>query len=160
MPYKLVKPVIDLSVRQLCKRPYCNHPRGCPNYGKKSTCPPKALPISKVLDLSRPVYAIWNEFDFAGHCNRMKAAHPGWSQRQIECCLYWQPKARKQLRAEISIFAFSITQYIIQVLTTPEATGVNVTATMKTIGIKLEWPPRNRTYQVALAGPPLIGKRD
>ena len=88
----------------------------------------------------------------------MKAIHPDWSQRQVECCLYWQPKARKQLRAEINIFAFSITQYVMRVLTTPEAAGVNVTATMKMVGIELEWPPRSRTYQVALAGMELKGK--
>lgn len=89
----------------------------------------------------------------------MKAIHPGWSQRQVECCLYWQGTARKQLRAEIDIFAFSITQYIIQILTRPEANGVNVTATMKTVGIELEWPPNKKAYQVALAGTKLKGKK-
>jgi hypothetical protein len=34
----------------------------------------------------------------------------------------------------------------------PEALGLNVTATMRMIGIDLEWPPREFTYQVALAG--------
>lgn len=152
MPYSLIKPVIDLSVRQLCKQPYCNHPGGCPNYDKKVTCPPKAPPISKVIDLSKPVYAIWNEFDFAGHCNRMKVIHPDWSQRQVECCLYWQPKARKQLRREINTFAFSIIQYVIYICAVPEGAGVNVTATMKSIGIELEWPPKIVAYQIALAG--------
>jgi len=34
----------------------------------------------------------------------------------------------------------------------PEAYGVNVTATMAAVGIKLQWPPRDKTYQIALAG--------
>jgi len=33
-----------------------------------------------------------------------------------------------------------------------EANGVNVTATMKKIGIELEWPPREYAYQVAVLG--------
>lgn len=37
----------------------------------------------------------------------------------------------------------------------PEACGVDVTATMKLIGIDLEWPPVNVAYQVALVGTPL-----
>ena len=38
------------------------------------------------------------------------------------------------------------------ILTTPEACGVNITETMKKIGVNLEWPPRSVTYQVAIAG--------
>jgi hypothetical protein len=32
----------------------------------------------------------------------------------------------------------------------PEAMGVNVTATMKEIGIQLEWPPKRWAHQVAM----------
>jgi hypothetical protein len=32
---------------------------------------------------------------------------------------------------------------------------VNITETMESVGIVLEWPPENLTYQVALAGMPL-----
>lgn len=32
------------------------------------------------------------------------------------------------------------------------AMGVNVTETIEKIGIKLEWPPVDTTYQIALAG--------
>lgn len=30
--------------------------------------------------------------------------------------------------------------------------GINVTETMKELGITLEWPPQKWTYQVAIAG--------
>lgn len=152
MPYGLVHPVVDLSVRRLCTKPYQNHPRGCPNCGHKKGCPPACRTINQLIDVNEPVYAVWNEFDFAGHCLRMRAAHPEWSIRQIECCLYWQGTARKQLREEINIFAFSVSQYIIRILGTPEAAGVNVTATMKSIGINLEWPPKKVAYQIVIAG--------
>ena len=34
----------------------------------------------------------------------------------------------------------------------PEAGGVDVTATMKKIGVNLEWPPEHMVYLVALVG--------
>ena len=39
-----------------------------------------------------------------------------------------------------------------KMVTCPEAAGVNVTATMASIDIDLEWPPVTVAYQVALAG--------
>ena len=88
MPFEIVKPVIDMRVRKLCIRPYHGHPKGCPNYNHKEGCPPNSLPISKLLNLNKRIYIIWNMFDFYKHCQRMKDLHPKWSERQIECCLY------------------------------------------------------------------------
>jgi hypothetical protein len=39
-------------------------------------------------------------------------------------------------------------------VTCPEACGVDVTATMASIGVALEWPPVSTAYQVALVGSP------
>lgn len=103
-----------------------------------------------VLDLGREIWAIWNVFDFAGHVARMREQHPAWSKRQLECCLYWQPAARKALRSEI--VAFLIEHDNMVVITCPEACGVNMTDTMRKIGHDLEWPPETVTYQIALAG--------
>jgi predicted metal-binding protein len=151
--HQQVEIVIDQSMRGLCKRPYPNHKKGCPNYNKRHDCPPKVPLISKVFDLSKPIYAIWNVFDFGGHTARMRDKHPQWSDRQVECCLYWQGTARKQLKAEVETFTTNNPGYVI--LTTPEACGVNITETMKRIGIELEWPPVTVAHQVALAGIPV-----
>ena len=149
-----VKPVIIRPVHNLCVRPYLNHKRGCPNYGKKKGCPPGVPMFDSVYDLTRPVFAIYNIFDFKGHVDRMREKHPDWSKRQLECCLYWQGTARKKLKELIEIFKklvpvgtgwYSIT-------TVPEAMGINVTETMKRVGIELEWPPVNVAYQIAMAG--------
>ena len=150
MPYKLVKPKIDLRVRKLCKSPYHGHPKGCPNYNKKKGCPPNSLIISKILKLDEKIYAIWSAFNFAKHRQRMKRLHPSWSQRQIECCLYWQNKARKSLQIEIARFKIKHHDYLI--LECPESHGIDVTHTMKRIGIELEWPPVYLVYQIAIAG--------
>jgi hypothetical protein len=151
MPFELVNPVVDIGMRKLCTRPYPGHKRGCPNFNKKKGCPPNTPTIYWELDLDDPIWAIWNVFDFAGHVARMKFVHPEWSDRQLANCLYWQPSARKNLRAEIANFLRTEGKNL-HVLTCPEATGVNVTATMKFLGIDLEWPPKTVAYQVVLAG--------
>ena len=153
-----VVPVIPVRyfspIRSLCCRGYPGHPRGCPNYGKRPSCPPQAKPLHEVLDLNQQVWAIYNRFPIGGHAARMKAKHPDWSERQMYCCLYWQPQARKQLRARIMAWLrdSDIPEGCRRVLTCPEACGCNVTATMAAVGIQLEWPPRTVAYQVALAG--------
>ena len=99
-----VVPVVRASVRALCRRPYPGHPKGCPNWNRRATCPPKAPLLARILDLESPVYCIANAFDLAGHVARMRARHPGWSYRQLACCLYWQGTARKRLREKVDAF--------------------------------------------------------
>lgn len=151
----IVNPVIDPGVRKLCRKPYPNHKRGCPNYGKKEGCPPSVPMISEVIDVSRPVYAIYNVFPFGEHVENMRRKHPKWSQRQLECCLYWQNTARKQLREIINEFLWTPGKY--RIVECPEAQGVNVTETMRRVDIELEWPPRIYAYQIVLAGCPVQG---
>jgi predicted metal-binding protein len=141
---------IDHSVRGLCVKEYPNHPKGCPNFGKKKGCPPSAELFDEVYDLSKPVFAIINKFDFKSHTDKMRKLHPEWSNRQVECCLYWQPSARKELLKHIKHFKEEHREYTIEPC--PEAMGVNITETMKKAGIILEWPPETVTYQIALAG--------
>ena len=156
--FKRIYPVVDYSVRQLCTQPYglndvtgrFSHPNGCPNYGKKVGCPPDTPSIEALIDVSKSVWAIWNIFDFATHCQKLRDKHPKWSKRQIECCLYWQGTARKQLKINIAAFLKQHRGY--RIISNPEGAGVNVTATMVSIGHKLQWPPITKTYQVALAG--------
>ena len=151
MGISIVIPEIDYNVRQLCKRPYPNHSNGCPNFGKRASCPPKCKRFETIITTNSSIYVIWNIFDFAKHVAKMKAKHLNWSQRQLECCLYWQGTARKNLRIEIERFK---TKYPFDwmILLCPEACGINVTTTMAKLGHKLEWPPVNKTYQVAIAG--------
>jgi len=150
MPWKQTKLIVDHSVRGLCPHPYPNHPKGCPNFNKNDRCPPRAPLIGAMLDLERETYVIWNIFDFAGHVLRMHSKHPDWTPRQLANCLYWQPTARKALRIEVDKFLAKHSG--MQAIYTPEAMGVNITETMRTIGIELEWPPRTVTYQIAVAG--------
>lgn len=130
--------------------PYPNHKAGCPNYIKRPSCPPKARLLYDIIHPDRPIYVVFNVFDFGAHVAKMKARHPEWTDRQTANCLYWQGTARKQLKEKVRIFMSDKKGML--VIYCPEASGVNVTATMKEIGEYLEWPPKTKTYQVALVG--------
>lgn len=166
MPWMQANPVmLDVGVSTLCCRIYPNHPKGCPNFNKKKGCPPTAPSLDKILDLSCPIFAVWNVFPFGEHVEMMRGKHPKWTLRQLENCLYWQPKARKQLRQEVR--KFIIEEEMIDdprnpplTVWCPEAHGVNVTATMEQIGIKLEWPPKEFAIQVVLIGEDVNGDDD
>jgi len=155
-PWAEVEPVRDASVRNLCVRPYPGHPGGCPNYGKRPSCPPRAPMLKRLIRLSDPVYVVWNQFDLGTHCEVMRQKHPDWTERQVRCCLYWQPKARKELRVSIAAM-HSQMPWLLTVMC-PEACGVDITATMARVGIEIEWPPVKWAYQVALAGTPHHGR--
>lgn len=147
------KIVIDYSVRELCPRPYPNHPKGCPNFGKRPMCPPSSFFLEDVYDLSSGFWVVWINFDFAFHRRNMRRKHPNWSQRQIDCCLYWQGTANKMLREEVAEVAYYLEGRGDWLVTfCPEAMGVNVTATMKKLDVKLEWPPKTVVYKVAIFG--------
>ena len=150
MIIELQEVVFDQRVRGMCRLAYPNHPKGCPNFKHKNGCPPDCPPFS----LDPPWFAIVNEFDFAVHVERMRGLHPVWSKRQLECCLYWQPRARKDLSVEIKRFLQEHPGLIID--RCPEAGGVNVTDTLKRVGIVLEWPPVNIARQVVFGGTPSL----
>ncbi|WP_321471092.1 hypothetical protein [uncultured Paludibaculum sp.] len=142
--------VIDRKMQGMCRLPYPNHARGCPNFGLKVGCPPNVPLFPEVYDMTKPVYAIVNRFDFGAHVAKMRAAHPDWTDRQLTCCLYWQGTARKALKRAIADFERLFPDHTVD--TCPEAKGVNVTATLQAVGINLEWPPQAVACQVALAG--------
>jgi len=133
-------------------KPYPRHRKGCPNYNKRASCPPQRKKIKDIIRTDLTTYIIWTTFNFKAHVDKMRRKHPKWSQRQLECCLYWQNTARKNLEKEITRFQDTIWKTGFTIVKIPEACGVNVTATMARIGWHLEWPPVNITYQVAVAG--------
>lgn len=150
-----VEPVVHREIQGLCRRPYPDHPRGCPNYGHKEGCPPFVPLFDEKYDCTQGVYAIITEFDLKEHAGRMKAKHPLWTERQCRNLLFWQGKARKNLKAEISRFLVSHPRHGVEMA--PEALGVNVTRTLRNVGIYLEWPPRDIARQVAMAALPRFG---
>jgi len=148
--------------QNLCRAPYHNHPKGCPNYGKRPDCPPCAR-VDEIFDLTKPMYVIYTEFPVGEFAERMRVNHPEWSDtpRQWYNCIRWQGTARKQHKVDIRSFKFSMllkNNRDIVVDTNPEALGVNVTEIMKQVGIDLEWnyhedhDINRKTYRVSIAG--------
>ena len=151
MPWEVQTPIMmDCDTADLCKRPYPGHKRGCPNYGKRDSCPPKVWRWDESFRHNSKCTVIWITFPFGKHVTKMQFKHPDWSKRQLECCLYWQGTARKALRSEVGRF-LSQSSNTWTVFYVPEAHGVNVTSTMAELGHTIEWPPIHRTFHVAIA---------
>jgi len=119
-----------------CRLPYEDHPDGCPNYGNKLACPPLAPFISSQIDINREMYLVHSEFNLRAHTIKMRTKHPKWSDRQCKCVLYWQSTSRKQrcTRTDEAVRLLG-TNWISSI---PEAMGVNVYATARLSGLKLE----------------------
>jgi len=148
---------IDLKVRRLCTRPYKGHPKGCPNWNTRATCPPKAPAITRVFDLADPCYAVIVPFSLAGQLLYMRGKHPGWSVARLLNSRYWQGTVRKALRAGVERL-FEEHPHLV-VLECPEACGVLVTRTVSSL-VDIEWPPKAWDHHVAIGGRPLPGLRE
>ena len=61
MIYNIEVIEIDPKFQELCKHPYPNHPKGCPNYVKKKGCPPKQKLFFDIFDSD--FYLIFTKFD-------------------------------------------------------------------------------------------------
>ncbi len=109
--------------------------------------------IGEILDLSKPVWAVYVEYDLESHRNRMWMKHPKWSKRQAECCLYWQKKVLSFLKHRVANLCTEKCLFDSNIETTalyrPEANGVDVTKTMANVGIEIQWPPETVVYKIA-----------
>jgi len=131
-----------------CKLKYPNHPKGCPNFGKKITCPPFTKKIFDLID--PPFYIITEEFNLEHQKKRMSKQHPEWSEKQCKNLLYWQKGVMKKLREEAN--SFLLTKKNMMVLETPEANGVNVFKTCKKLGIEISKNPQKLVIKVMIIG--------
>jgi hypothetical protein len=156
------------KIQNLCCVPYYNHPKGCPNFGHKETCPggPTGLPlIDKVLNLDKDVYIVYTSFDVGIFAERMRQNHPEWKDqpRQWYNCIRWQGTARHNLSEEMK--KARQTHNLEIITNSPEAHGIDCSALMKEgAGIILDWqwpPPHDIAdesykdtirYQIAIGG--------
>lgn len=142
--------VMDLRARKWCKLPYLDHPKGCPNYGRRVICPPQAPIWTNVME--GPYILIGVKFNLQKWIEKMKGRHPHWSDRQCRCCLYWQGKVRKRLREECEKIQKENPRLVVSYV--PEAMGVHVFETCYKNGIKLQKNPQNIVWKIAILGFP------
>ena len=132
-----------------CQMPYPGHPHGCPNFGKRSDCPPEVAMIDTAFDLNRPHWFIVETFDLKAQMERMKALHPTWTERQQRNCLYWQGGVRTRLRHQITQFiGFRPLFWTMN----PEAMGINVLQTARRVGIPIATKPKDMVFKIAFVG--------
>jgi len=149
IPIKLDHIVLDNRAREWCRLPYPDHPRGCPNYDYKPTCPPQVCFIEQFIDLTKPVWAIVEPFDLYAHISRLRLTHPDWSERQLKCVLYWQGGVNKRL----DIGCQEMVSEVGGVYTIcPEAMGVDVIHTIKRTGLPIKPRPVGWVFKVGLVG--------
>ncbi len=138
--------VCQPEIQRLCLCPYYNHPKGCPNYGKRTDCPPKTSLFSDVFKEKAYVAAV--VFNFKNYLEVKRDEHPDWTERALRNSRHWQG----HLRAELKKFVSEELSGCDTVIFNPEAMGVNVTKTCWRVGLKIEWPPKKVVCQVALIG--------
>ena len=144
--------VIDHRAREWCILSYPDHPKGCPNYGKKKTCPPFAPLVENFVDIHNHLWFVTIEFDLISHIQRMLSLHPKWSNRQARCVLYWQPRVNRELLEATLRYNYTIWGSVFTLA--PEAMGVNVIKTARKCGIPIKNHPIEKVYKIALIGYP------
>lgn len=144
--------VIDIRARDWCRMRYPNHPQGCPNYGRRSSCPPAAPLIADFIDITREMRLAVVDFDLAAHAERMRRGHPAWTERQARCCLYWQNGVRDLLRGAMANFVAMMDPTGLVATDCPEAMGVQVIRTAQKLGVPIHPRPRDIVYKIGLIG--------
>jgi len=134
--YPVKRLVTSRQTGKWCQLPYPGHPKGCPKYGNDKMCPPRAPRVEDFFDLNRKLWLVHSEFNLGNHILKMEKKHPNWTLRQCKCVLYWQPTSRDQLDQRILEGLFHTGA--MASATVPEAMGVNVYATTRLSGLKLE----------------------
>lgn len=144
-----IDPIFKPIVRRLCTRRYPGHPNGCPNFGQRDMCPPRAPLFPDYFDTSYPFWALWVDFDLAQWVSLRQKEHPDWSYGQCANLRYWQQKAGKFLREHAQKICC---EQGLEYVDCPEAMGIDVTSTMYRIGVCLEWPPKKIVRKVWILG--------
>lgn len=146
-----VEIICSPDIQKLCLCPYYGHPKGCPNYGKRPDCPPKA---PYFLDLfQEKAYVALISFDFEKYLSKKRSEkrkkHPvGWTERALRNPRHWQGHLRSELKKFIAEMMPCIDGD--SVILNPEGMGVNVTVTCAKAKFYLEWPPEKKVCCVAL----------
>jgi predicted metal-binding protein len=149
--------VVQERVREWCKLPYPNHPRGCPKYNHSEECPPKAKHVQEVFDLYQQHWFAVEAFDLSRQTRVMAERHPEWSERQCRCCLYWQGGVRKRLRETCERLVNELPGFIYTL--NPEAMGVNVFRTAHRHGLMIRKNPEI-VHKIALIGRTILKTRE
>jgi len=102
-----VVPVIQKKMQGLCRHKYPDHPRGCPNWGRSSECPPGKPLFNELVDITKGVIAIYTVFDLTAQEIKMKAKHPHWTRKQCRNSMWWKKAEMKKLLKLVEAFGYA-----------------------------------------------------
>jgi len=89
------------------------------------------------FDVKAPAWVIWEDYDLGAQAQRMKAAHPDWTEHQCRNVLYWQTAIKKKRNDRVKEF-FRQKQLWGKYAGMTEGFCVNVFATLRHAGINLD----------------------
>lgn len=139
-----------------CQLPYPNHPHGCPNYNKSPLCPPNSPEFTMdSLYGYKKLILLWVEFNFNQYKQEMGKKHPSFSQKQVECCLYYQNTLKNMLKLEITKYSPSLILGCgsgFGSCYSMESVGINVMMTLKKLQIPFEVKPKTKILLCTLLG--------
>lgn len=149
------------EIKDLCSRPYHNHPKGCPNINK---CKQLNIPDFGILNKQgqyKFYYLVYAKFDFAQYKQQRKIKHPDWSIYQLGNLYHWQSSVKSILKKYINNLELDKNYYVLGCgsgfrlnhqnrVGSMENSFINVFSTMKLNKIKLEISPKNWIYLVNL----------
>ncbi len=149
-----------------CTLPYDNHSKGCPNYGKKNTCPPDAPYLEHEVKSYEHIYLLYLRFDFEMYRvirgNEWINKGFPYTEKQLRCLLYYQPSIKRIIKNHIINKLFTLGSiYVLgcgsglrlpfqKIVYSMEAVGINVFKTLKNNNIYHEIKPVNTTLFVNL----------
>jgi len=140
-----------------CLRPYSGYPKGCPNFVKG--CPQKRLDFLKLNGHSEMKYdwfAVIEEYDIDAWEKKQHKKHPFKSRRWCRNPRHWQKGVMSRLLKKAQAFHNAFLSHII--LDIPEASGVNVLATMARAGWFIQMHDPKTIRKVMLVGKPSKGQ--
>jgi predicted metal-binding protein len=143
-----VEVVCDPRIKAHCLDPYHAHPKGCPNWNYKAGCPPHVPYFPDIY--STEVYIAAVRFNFAEYLSKKRIVHPDWTDRALRNPRHWQNHIRSEMRQFLFSYLTEHPEIDGEILTNPEALGVNVFATCAKAGLTLEQTPEKFVYQVVL----------
>ncbi len=142
-----------------CRKPYAGYPNGCPNYGKRDSCPPKAACARKLVETYQHFYLVYAWFRIAEFAVRRQARFPKWTTKQLRNPRHWQAQLKRMLREYIANLGIGILGLHSVVLGTgsgfwgaPSMEGacINVFPTLRKAGIAHQVNPSSHITLVAL----------
>lgn len=134
-----------------CRLPYPKHADGCPNFGKKDSCPPSMPYFLDVYE--EKVLVAYLRFDFKSYLSWRQGIHPDWGIREIRNPRHFQNHLDAALRNGIKNLGQDYLNER-EAVFSPEAMAVNMHLTCQKAGINLEWPPQEVMYRVAFLALP------